>query len=359
MSVLCFWGSLLIGALVAILLLVFQNAVLNFLGASEETLPYASQYYFWIALGAPVVVFSLTPTNLLRTEGHSSAAMVGSVIGSIVNIVLDPVFIFTLNMGAAGAAIATVIGNFCADIFYAWFIIRRCNILSLSLHGFTLRSADVKEVLRIGIPGCVTNLMTSFGVTLLNRSLLPYGSEAIAAMGIVSKVTMIVSMIMVGFSFGGQPLYGYLYGAKNHKRLKETYHFAYMLVCSIALILSVVIYIFAPSFIRLFMSDGNIVELGSGMLRAQLCGEVFIGFVMVTTCLFQSCGKAAGALALSAGRMGYIYFVMLNLLKSMFGYTGIIYAQPVSDALCALLAFILLKKLLLEEFKEEPVLQNA
>ena len=348
-SVLCFWGSIVIGVVVAVILLLVKEPLLYVLGANAETIGYATEYFFWIALGAPIIIFSLTPTNLLRTEGSANAAMVGSVRGSIVNIILDPIFIFTFGLGAAGAAIATVLGNVCADIFYAWFVIKRSTILSMKLKGFVLRMDHVKEVLRIGIPGCVTNLMQSIGVTLLNRSLLPYGNEAIAAMGIVSKVTMIVTMIMVGFSFGGQPLYGYLYGAKNHVRMKKTIRFAYTLVCGIALVMSLVIYVFAPQFIHIFMNDPSIVETGAQMLRAMLVGEVFIGFVMVTTCLFQSCGKASGALALSAGRQGYVFFVTLTILGAIAGFTGVIYAQPAADFLTAVLAFVLYKLLLAKE----------
>lgn len=348
-SVLCFWGSIVIGVVVAVILLLVKEPLLYVLGANAETIGYATEYFFWIALGAPIIIFSLTPTNLLRTEGSANAAMVGSVLGSIVNIILDPIFIFTFGLGAAGAAIATVLGNVCADIFYAWFVIKRSTILSMKLKGFVMRMDHVKEVLRIGIPGCVTNLMQSIGVTLLNRSLLPYGNEAIAAMGIVSKVTMIVTMIMVGFSFGGQPLYGYLYGAKNHVRMKKTIRFAYTLVCGIALVMSLVIYVFAPQFIHIFMNDPSIVETGAQMLRAMLVGEVFIGFVMVTTCLFQSCGKASGALALSAGRQGYVFFVTLTILGAIAGFTGVIYAQPAADFLTAVLAFVLYKLLLAKE----------
>lgn len=350
-SVLCFWGSIVIGAVAAVILMAVKTPLLTLLGANSATIGFASDYFSWIALGSPIIIFSLTPTNLLRTEGSANAAMVGSVLGSIVNIILDPVFIFTLNMGAAGAAIATVIGNICADIFYAWFIIFRAKALTMDPRGFRLEARHVKEVLRIGIPGCVTNLMQSVGMALLNRSLLPYGNESIAAMGIVSKVTMIVTMIMVGFSFGGQPLYGYLYGAKNHRRMKETIRFAYMLVCGIALALSACIYIAAPQFMRFFMDDAEIIKTGAGMLRAMLTGEVFIGFVMVTTCLFQSTGKASGALALSAGRQGYVFFIMLTVLSTVFGYTGVIYAQPASDLSTAVLALVLYRLLLKKELQ--------
>jgi len=304
LSVFSFLGSAVFGLFIGIVLLVLQKPVLTMLGADAETYEFALSYYKWIALGAPFVIFSLVPTNLMRTEGFATAAMVGSVTGSVVNMILDPVFIFGLNMGAAGAAIATVLGNICADIYYVWFISRKSKMLSLSPKGFHISGEELKQVLSIGIPSSITNIMSALGVTILNRFLLPYGNDQIAAMGIVQKAVMIVVMIMVSFSFGGQPLYGYLYGAKNNKRMKEVMRFAYMLVCSLGLVLSLVLYIAAPSVIGIFMSDEAVISAGTPMLRALLCGMFFTGITMVTTCLFQSTGKASGAFRIIRRKTG-------------------------------------------------------
>ncbi len=255
LSVFSFLGSALFGVIIALVLMVFQGGMLKLLGANEETITHASEYYRWIALGAPFIIFSLVPTNLLRTEGFAVSAMIGSFIGSIANMILDPIFIFGLNMGAGGAAIATVLGNVLADIYYVWFITTRSKALSVNPKGFHISGFELKQILSIGIPSSITNIMQSIGVMLLNRFLLPYGNGKIAAMGIVSKVVMIVVMIMVAFSFGGQPLYGYLYGAENKKRMKETIRFAYMLVCGTGLALSLILSVIAPYIISLFMND--------------------------------------------------------------------------------------------------------
>lgn len=352
LSVFCLDGCFIFGIIIAVLLLVFQKPILHLLGANGETMNAASSYYFWISLGAPVVILSLAPTNLLRTEGHANAAMIGSVTGSIVNMILDPIFIFSLGMGAAGAAIATIIGNICADIFYVWFIFNRSEWLSMKLKGFHISIKEVKDILSIGIPSSITNIMQSIGVMLLNNFLLPYGNDKIAAYGIVSKITMIVVMIMVGFSFGGQPLYGYLYGAKLKQRMKDCLKYAYKLVVGISLVISVVLAIIAPFMISVFMNDSAMIEAGAPILRAVLLGMPFIGFVMVTTCIFQSCGKPLPALVLSAGRQGIFYAPIIFILSTVAGYTGVIHAQPVSDIFTAIIAFILLKKLLLNELSD-------
>ena len=351
-SVFAFYGALLFGALIAAVLLLFRTPLLTMLGANEGTMPYASAYYAIIAAGAPFAVFSLVPTNLLRTEGFASAAMVGSIAGSVVNMILDPLFIFSLRMGAAGAALATVIGNVCADVYYVWFILNKSKVLSLVPKGFHISADELKAVLSIGIPASITNVMQSFGMMLLNRFLLPYGNDRIAAMGIVSKSIMIVIMIMVSFSFGGQPLYGYLYGSGNKKRMKEVMRFAYKLVPGIGLVLSAVLFAAAPLMIRIFMDDPAIISTGVPMLRRVLCGMPFIGMIMVTTCIFQATGKALGAFLLSAGRQGYVYLIVIVAASSLFGYNGVISAQPAADVITALLAFLLFRYMLAGELKE-------
>ena len=349
LSVFCLDGCFIFGILIAFVLLVLKNPILTLLGASTDTFTHASSYYFWIALGSPFVILSLAPTNLLRTEGHANEAMIGSVTGSIVNMILDPVFIFGLHMGAGGAAIATVIGNICADIYYVWFVCRKSQWLSMKLKGFYIHASELKQILSIGIPSSITNVMQSIGVMLLNNFLLPYGNDKIASFGIVSKITMIVVMITVGFAFGGQPLYGYLYGAKLKQRMKDCLKYAYQLIVGISLTLSIVLSIAAPFMISIFMNDAVMIETGAPILRAVLLGMPFIGFVMVTTCVFQSCGKPTQALILSAGRQGVFYAILIFVLHALFGYTGVIYAQAASDIFTAIVAYLLLKNTLLKE----------
>ncbi len=351
LSVFCLDGCFIFGIIVAIILLLFQTPILHLLGANEGTMAHASSYYFWIAIGSPFVILALAPTNLLRTEGHANAAMIGSVTGSIVNMILDPVFIFGLNMGAGGAAIATVLGNVVADVFYFWFIFHKSQLLSMKIKGFHISLDEIKQILSIGIPSSITNIMQSIGVMLLNNFLLPYGNDAIAAFGIVSKITMIVVMIMVGLAFGGQPLYGYLYGAKLNERMKGCLKYAYQLILGVSIILSVILACIAPFMISIFMNDSAMISLGAPMLRAVLLGMPFIGLTMVTTCVFQSCGKPLQALTLSAGRQGVFYAVIIFIMSALLGYQGVIHAQPVSDIFTAIIALILLKNSVWKEIR--------
>ena len=310
-SVFSFYGAIVSGVAVAAVLMIFRSLVLGLLGASEATWEYASQYYTCIALGAPFIIVALTPSNQLRTEGFATASMVGSVLGAVVNIILDPIMIFVLGWGAAGAATATVIGNVCTDIFFVWFLIKKSKNLSVDPRGFHISRSEIGAVFAIGIPASVTNLMQSIGIALTNRALLGFGDDKVAAMGIVMKINMIAALVLVGFAFGGQPLTGYNYSARNRTRLKATLKFAYLLEGGMALVLMAVLGFFAPQMVKIFMSDPSVVENGALMLRLQLAGMLCMGIVLISTCTFQSAGQAMGAFLLSVSRQGVVFAVVL------------------------------------------------
>ena len=257
-------------------------------------------------------------------------------------MILDPVFIFTLGMGAAGAAIATVIGNICTDLFFLWFLLKKSRRLSVDPRGFHIQRGELGQIFAIGIPASVTNLMQSLGMALTNRFLLPYGNDAVAAMGIVMKVNLIAVLVLVGLAFGVQPLIGYNYGAKNSKRLKDILKFSYGFECGTAAVLALLLSAAAPALIRIFMQDPGIIDLGVPMLRFQQAGMIFISVVLVTTSTFQSAGKALGAFLLSVSRQGVIFAIVIFLASKTFGYYGVLASQAVSDCFTAILAAVLL-----------------
>lgn len=350
-SVFCFYAAIVCGILVTAVLLLFREPILYLLGADVETLPYASGYFTYIALGAPFIILSFTPSNLLRTEGFSTASMTGSILGAVINMILDPVFISVLGLGAAGAAIATVIGNIGSDLFFVWFLLRKSRRLSVNPAGFHITLPEIGQILAIGIPASITNLMQSLGIALTNRCLLPYGNDKVAAMGIVMKVNLIAALVLVGFAFGAQPLIGYNYGAKNHARLKSILRFCYTFECGAAAVLAVILSVAAPAMIRLFMQNDAIISIGVPMLRMQQAGMVFMAVVLVTTCTFQSAGKAMGAFLLSVSRQGVIFAVVLLTASALFGYYGVLMAQAVSDTLTAILAVFLYYRMVYGEIR--------
>ena len=230
--------------------------------------------------------------------------------------------------------------------------IRKTKKLSADIREFRVVPSEVLQILAIGIPACITNLCQSFGMTILNRFLLPYGNDKVAAMGIVTKTNLIAAFIIIGFAFGAQPLIGYNYGAGNRDRLKKILRFGYGFECCIALAISGFMALAAPYLLRLFIDDAHIAAIGTHMLRLQQIGMVFMAIVLVTTVTFQAAGKALGAFMLSAGRQGFIFVAVICTASSLYGYTGVLISQPVSDALTAMLAVVLFAGSVYQEIKE-------
>lgn len=338
-----FYSAIATGVLVAAIMLLLRSPILRMLGAEGEVFRYAAEYYNGIALGAPFIILTLIPANQLRTEGLANIAMIGSIAGSIVNIILDPIFILGLNMGAGGAAIATVLGNIATDLIYALCISKKSQKLTIDPRLARIDLATIGAVLAIGLPSSINNLMNSFGTALLNRSLIVYGSDKVAAMGIASKVNLLVAMIMIAFAFGAQALIGYNYGAKNKQRLRQVIKFDLLVQMVIAFAGGIILMIFAPQMIRLFMNDPAIIETGALILRRMLPGLPFIGIFLVCSTLFMSAGKSLPTLILSLSRQGILFMIVLFALSKAFGYDGVITAQPVADLLSALLGLFLLK----------------
>lgn len=337
-SIFCFYAAIITGVVVAALMILFRQQILHLLGADQDTMEYASQYYTYIVLGAPLIIVSFTPNNQLRTEGFSTQSMIGGIIGSVVNIILDPIFIFGFGWGAAGAAIATVLGYVGTNIFYIWLLCCRTKKLSIDIREFRVVPSELAQILAIGIPACITNLMQSIGMTLTNRYLLPYGNDKVAAMGIVTKTNLIAAFIVIGFAFGAQPMIGYNYGAKNRERLRKILRFCYSFECCIAAVVAGIVSLAAPYLMKMFINDENIIAIGTPMLRMQQLGMVFMAVVLVSTATFQAAGKAWGALLLSVSRQGLIFAVVIFTASKLFGYTGVLMSQAVSDMLTAALA---------------------
>lgn len=208
------------------------------------------------------------------------------------------------------------------------------------------------DIFAIGIPASVTNFMQSFGIALMNRFLLTYGNEKVAAMGIVMKINMIAMLILVGFAFGSQPLIGYNYGAGNKKRLREILAFSYKFECAAGVVFVAVLCLAARPLISAFMDDSGIVSAGVPMLRLQLLGAVFTAVTLVSTCTFQSAGKALNAFILSVSRQGVIFAVVIFILSKTVGYYGVLSAQPVADFITAVVAIVLVRTSVYKEIRE-------
>lgn len=343
-SVFCFYGAMLGGFLTSIVLLTFQTPILTLLGADSGTMAYAKQYYFWMALGAPLMITPIVPLNLLRSEGMAKASMLGSSLGSVANMILDPIFIFSFGMGAAGAAIATVLSNGISLLVYLYFIKRKAQILSVSPKFLAGKKGEIMPVFSIGIPASANQLMNTFGQIVSNRFLLLYGSTVLAAAGISSKISRIPSMMIVGFAFSAGPLVGYNYGQGNTERVKKVIRFFYSFQVLVSSAVALVLMILAPQLVRGFMEDATIVSVGTEYLRWHLVNIPFMAVFMVSSCLMQATGNAKGATILSLGRQGVVFICVIILANALFGYNGVIAAQAVTDLISAGIAAFLVRK---------------
>ena len=340
----CFYASITCGLVVTALMFIFQTPVLHMLGASPATWKYAREYYLVIAGGATFIIFGLSPNNILRTEGLAPQAMIASITVTGINVVLNPIFIFTCGLGAAGSALATVVSNVIADVLMVYYLRTKSKKLTTSIHETKISGKLQREIYAIGIPASVTNIMVTFATALTNRYLIAYGANSVAAMGIAMKVNTVIVMVMVGFAFGAQPLIGYTYGARDERRFRETLRFDLSVVAGLALVLTVLMMVFAPQIIRLFMRDPEIVREGTGMLRWLASSTTIAGIIMVLTTTFQSMGKATPAFWLSFSRQGLIFLITIVALSYFFGYTGVLAAQACADVLTLVLATFLYHK---------------
>lgn len=336
----CFYIAIALSLVITALLLVFEQPILGLLGATAATRPYISDFYRILVLGSTFIIVSLVPGNIIRTEGLAQLSMIATISGTVLTIILDPLFLFGFHWGASGVAFANVLG-YAVNTGLLVLFMRRTKTLSLTPKLAHVSRPDFKAVVAVGIPASLTNLTQSFGMMILNSYLAAYGAQAVAAMGIVQKIYMVVMMVMVGFAFGAQPLIGYTYGAKNWDRLRATLRFDLKIEGGYASICAIILMLFAPQLIKLFMNQAAIISMGTHMLRAMLLTTPLVGFILVFTTVFQSIGAAMSALTMALSRQAVLLGLAIVILAQLFGLTGIIWAQPVADVLTCLIGWAL------------------
>lgn len=338
----CFYISIATGVVLAIVMTAFNKPLLELLGVNDETMPHALSYYTVLSMCSPIVVLSFIHSNLVRCEGMANESMIGSILGSIVNIILDPILISVCGMGAFGAAVATIIGYLSSVVYFLFVLKKKSRCLSVKLSDCRVNAQEIKQICGVGITAALSNLMQSLAVIVVNQYLLPYGNDKIAAMGIVLKISMIVLLILTGFAFGGVPIFGYLYGAGQIKELKKLIHFCLIFLSALSLALTAIICLFAQPLMSIFLSDSALISTGVVMLRWQAATAVFAGIVLLLTVLFQATGKIVPSFIMSISRQGIVFMLAIVVCVNLFAYNGVIMAQAVADVLSTILAIVLL-----------------
>lgn len=366
----CIYTSILCGCVLGAVFLIFRTPLLYLIGASDASVGFGESYLFWVALGSPFIVAAITVSNLIRGEGAAKESMIGMVIGQLTNIVLDPIFIlgkgeklfffslpFGLNMGVAGAAIATVLGNVVSVLFFLCYFLKGKSILSITPKRYSAKKGIAKGVISVGLPASLNNLLMSLSNIVINMFLSKYGDNAVAAMGVAMKANMLVVMLQIGLAQGIQPLIGYCYGAKNYDRMKKSIRFSMLCNVIIGTAMTAFYIFFRHQVVSSFIDNEAVVEYGVKMLTALMSAGPFIGIMFIINFAFQGMGKGTQSLILAISRQGLVFLPTLIIMDKLIGLEGIIWAQPVADYACIFLSVIMftsmIKKLKITENKED------
>ena len=335
------WASLLVGVAFAFVLVAGMNPVLALFGADQQTYEFAKGYTLHIAWGAPFIIWSAAASFVVRAEGASREAMVGSMIGTIANIVLDPIFISVLDQGTAGAAIATSIGNILASIYYLWYFLKKSQVLSISWRYFTCREGILTRVCSTGLPTAIFSGLMSVSTIVLNQILVVYGNAPVAAIGIVFKANMFITFLQMGLANGVQPLLGYNFGSGDVKRFREIESFTKRSCLVVGVLATVLYFLLREPIIRLFINDDQVVAYGVEMLVAYMVSGPVIGILFVNMNCMQSVGHALEASVLSVLRQGVLLIPLLYLLQAVFGLTAVILGQSLTGCAAVILSIII------------------
>ena len=337
----CCYGLLGLGVMVAVISVLGMEQILHLIGASENTIGFARQYLTIISIGAPTIMFSTAFANILRGEGASRESMIGNLLGTIVNIILDPVMILGLGWGVSGAALATIIGNIAACFFYISYYVRGKSMLSIRVKDFRMGDGIAASVAAIGIPASLNNILMSFANIILNQALVGYGDTPVAAMGVALKSNMLVVLLQIGLCVGIQPLIGYNYGSGNKKRLMQVFQFTGVVSVIMGMLLTLFMIIARKTMIQVFINDAEVVSYGIRMVVALQLSAPFIGILFLCINTIQGMGKALPSLVLTVCRQGLIFIPLIFILNAMLGLDGVIYAQPAADYLSILVGIMI------------------
>lgn len=342
-----FFSSFLVGVIVLILGEIFLTPLSLMLGSTPTILPYTEEYMQVILLGAPFLTSSLTLNNQMRLQGNAKFAMFGIVTGAMLNVILDPLLIFTCGLGVSGAAWATVIGQ--AVSFVILFLMtRRGENIAIHFRNFSPSLQRYKEIFYGGSPSMMRQGLACIATMSLNLAAGAYGDSAIAAMSIVGRIAMLSFAVVIGLGQGFQPVCGFCYGAGLYDRLKEAYRFTVIIGTSFLIVICIIGWIISGSLIGVFRDDPKVIAIGVVALRWQLCTFPLNALILASNMLAQTCRKPWRANILAAARQGLFFIPLIFILPSYFGLLGVEMCQAVSDAL----SFTLTVPIVIYTFRE-------
>ena len=342
-----FFSALIGGTVIMIGGLLFLEPLALALGSSETILPYAVDYLRWILIGAPYMTASLVLNNQLRFQGNAIYAMIGLVSGAVINIGLDPLLIFTFDLGVSGAAIATIVSQLVS--FVILFIgIFRSNAIDIRIRNFKPTVERYKIIINGGSPSLFRQGLNSVATICLNVAARAYGDYAIAGMSIVTRIMQFANSCLIGFGQGFQPVCGFNYGAKKFDRVREGFWFCVKLSTAVLLVLAAACFAFAPAIVSLFQDDPGVIEVGRIALRLQCITFPLAGWIVMSNMMSQTIGKAIPASFLAMARQGLFFIPAVLILPHFLGILGVELSQAVADVITIAVAIPLQLKIMRE-----------
>lgn len=321
--------------------IAFLEPILQLFGATQETMALASSYTRILFIGAPFIVGNMALNNLLRAEGSAIQSMFGLILGAVLNIILDPIFIFAFDMGIGGAALATILAQAVTTLFLLSYYLRGKSMIHIHPKHFRPSLEIYTETLKIGTPTLIRQLLASFAIGIMNNAAADYGIEAVAAIGIVSKVFMLGFYALLGYAQGFLPVAGFNYGAKKFDRVLEATKVGSRVSTIYCLVIFALFSLLAQPIIAIFKPDPQVAALAVQGLRIWAISLPVLGYSIIVNMLFQAIGKGKEAGVLSISRQGVMLIPLLMILPKLFGLYGVILAQPIADLLTFLLTLIL------------------
>ncbi len=330
------YSSVSAGAVIIIISMVFLHPILKLLGATDSILPFAATYASLYIVSCIFNVFNVTMNNIVTSEGAAKTTMCALLTGAVLNIALDPLFIYVFNLGVAGAAIATAISQAVSTCVYLTYIFRKKSVFHFRVKDCTYTKETMSEIFKIGIPTLVFQILTSVSISLINNAAGDYGDSAIAGMGVVTRLISMGSLSVFGFIKGFQPIAGYSYGAKKFDRLREAIKTSILWSTVFCVIFGVILALFPTAIVSQFTKgDAEMIRIGAASLRANGISIMLFGFYTVYSSLFLALGKGREGFILGACRQGICFIPVILLLPIVWGLNGIMYAQPIADMLSA------------------------
>lgn len=328
------YSSVFIGLIFIIITLVFMKYILKYLGATSTIIPYALPYARIYILSCVFNIFNVTMNNIVASEGSSKTAMSALLLGALANIFLDPIFIYYFDFGVIGAAIATAISQFISTLVYIIYILKKESYFSFSIRIFHPTKEIFFEIFKIGIPTLTFQFLTSLSIALININAANYGDTVIAAMGVVTRIISMCTLVVFGFLKGFQPIAGFSYGAKNFDRLNKSIKISILWSTTFCIVTGLITIIFSKQIASQFANGNNImISLGQKSLIANSLSFFLFGFYTVYSSLFLALGKGCKGFLLGACRQGICFVPVILILPTLLGIDGILYVQPIADIL--------------------------